>query len=112
MRKVTIFLAMILVASAAFADEAETLRLLFDEDWEWQLRDNPESATSLGDKRYDDRLTDRSSDAWARRREHANDMLARIQAIDRAKLTVADQLNYDLFLYQARQAAEGVRFPA
>ncbi|HUR82917.1 MAG TPA: DUF885 domain-containing protein [Thermoanaerobaculia bacterium] len=112
MRKVTIFLAMILVASAAFADEAETLRRLFDEDWEWQLRDNPESATSLGDKRYDDRLTDRSSDAWARRREHANDMLSRIQAIDRTKLRAADQLNYDLFLYQARQAADGVRFPA
>ncbi len=107
-----VFFAMVLVASAAVADEAETLRRLFDEDWEWQLRDNPEQATNYGDRRYDDRLTDRSSDAWARRREHANDMVARMEAIDRAGLSDADKLNYDLFLYQARQAADGVRFPA
>ena len=91
--------------------ESRKLHQLFADDWEWQLRDNPEGATSIGDKRYDDRLGDRSAEAFARRREHNRETLARIEAIDRAKLGPDDQLNYDLFLTQIRWAVEGDRFP-
>jgi len=91
--------------------ESAKMHKLFDGEWEWQLRDNPEGATNLGDRRYDDQLTDRSASAFEHRRAHNRETLARIQAIDRARLSEADQLNYDLFLLQEREAVEGDRYP-
>ncbi|HEX2059622.1 MAG TPA: DUF885 domain-containing protein [Thermoanaerobaculia bacterium] len=104
-------LLLALVLSLATAASAETLQQLMAEEWEWQLRDNPETATYLGERKHADRLTDRSPAAWARRREHNLETLRRIQAIDGSKLSDADKLNYDLFLLQTRMLVEGDRFP-
>jgi uncharacterized protein (DUF885 family) len=104
-------LLLLLTLSLATAASAESLHDLLKDEWEWFLRDNPEAATMLGEKRYADRLTDRSAEAWARRREHNATVLKRLAAIDRAKLSEADRLNYDLFRYQAELAAAGDRFP-
>jgi uncharacterized protein (DUF885 family) len=91
--------------------ENAALHKLFDEEWEWQLRDNPENATAFGDKRFDALLTDRSAAAFDRRRAHNRETLAKIEAMDRGKLTEADKLNYDVFLLQEKTAVEGDRFP-
>jgi uncharacterized protein (DUF885 family) len=96
---------------AAATTEPQKLHKLLEEEWEWQLRDNPEGATFLGDRRFDALLTDRSAAAFARRREHNRETLQRIKAIDRSKLSADDKLNYDLFLLQAETAVEGGRFP-
>jgi len=114
MRKLAAALLLLFCCFPALADptEGEKLHQLYAEEWEWQLRDNPEGATLMGDRRYDDRLTDRSSDAYARRREHVRESLTRIQAIDRTKLSAADKLNYDVFLDQIRISADGERFPS
>jgi uncharacterized protein (DUF885 family) len=108
------FLCVLLLAAATLqAGPTESARLhqLFGEEWEWQLRDNPEGATILGDKRFDDKLTDRSAAAFERRRAHNRETLARIKALDHSKLSEADKLNYDLFLMQERIAVEGDRYP-
>jgi uncharacterized protein (DUF885 family) len=107
MRKVLLVLTLFFATAAS----AETLQELLKAEWEWFLRDNPEAATMLGEKRYADRLTDRSAEAWARRREHNMATLRRMKAIDRSKLSEADQLNYDLFLHQTELAVAGDRFP-
>jgi uncharacterized protein (DUF885 family) len=91
---------------------SQTLHQLFDDEWEWQLRDSPENATFLGDRRYDDRLGDRSLASYEQRRAHDRETLRRIEAIDRAKLPEHDRLDYDLFILQARNAVEGDAFPA
>jgi len=44
----------------------QQLRSLFDEDWDYELRAEPEFATALGDKRYNDRLSDRSQGSISR----------------------------------------------
>ncbi|HYI13612.1 MAG TPA: DUF885 domain-containing protein [Thermoanaerobaculia bacterium] len=116
MRKTLSLLLAFLFATAVLAAPpapaaAQKLHKLLDEEWEWQLRDNPEAATYIGDNRFSDRLTDRSAAAWAKRREHNRETLKRIEAIDRTKLSADDKLNYDLFLLQVRTAAEGDRFP-
>jgi uncharacterized protein (DUF885 family) len=95
----------------AASTESEKLQQLISADWTWQLRDNPENATYLGERGHDDRLMDRSTAAWQTRREHDRETLGRIEAIDRAKLSAADRLNYDLFLLQAKLAVEGDAFP-
>ena len=114
MRKIAVALAFA-VAFTAFAQqptEAEKLKKLFEDEWEWALKDDPEGATYVGDRRYDHLVTDRSAAAFERRRAHDADVLARIEAIDRTKLPESERLNYDLFLYQARRAVAGNRFPS
>jgi uncharacterized protein (DUF885 family) len=76
---------------------AAALNQLFEEEWEWTMREFPTFASSLGDRRYNDRLTDASLAASARRNEHRQQTLARLLRLERARLAPADQLNYDLF---------------
>ncbi|MBV8855558.1 MAG: DUF885 domain-containing protein [Acidobacteria bacterium] len=83
--------------SAGAGAPAAALKQLFEEEWEWTLREFPTFASSLGDRRYNDHLTDVSLAAAARRDEHRRQTLARLSKIDRARLPAADQLNYDLF---------------
>jgi uncharacterized protein (DUF885 family) len=50
--------------SAASVDtRVATLHKLLDEQWEYTLRNSPEFASVLGDKRYNDRLSDFSQAA-------------------------------------------------
>jgi uncharacterized protein (DUF885 family) len=70
---------------------------LFDQEWEYAMRESPTSASSLGDRRYNDRWDDVSLAAIERRHAHDAEVLERMKTIDRAQLSPADQLNYDLF---------------
>ena len=82
------------------------LHALFDSTWERELHDNPESASYLGDPRYNDRWTDESiAGIEARHRDDVN-TLAALKRIARATLPANEQLNYDLFAreYQQRLA--------
>jgi uncharacterized protein (DUF885 family) len=113
MRRLVLLFSCIVIALPLLAASAETEKLnkLIAEEWQWQLGDDPENATFLGERGHDDRLTDRSAAAWERRRQHNRETLARVEAIDRAKLGADDQLNFDLFLLQTKLAVEGDRFP-
>ena len=91
--------------------ESERLHALFDQEWEWGLQEYPTFATYVGDPRYDDRLGDISSEALERRKQHARELVRKIEAIDRSKLSPDDQLNYDLFLYGVKESIEGQQFP-
>jgi uncharacterized protein (DUF885 family) len=91
---------------------AETaFQKLLDEEWEWGLREFPTQATLLGDRRFDDRMPDQSEEAIEARRKHARDLVPRIEAIDRAALSPASRVNYDLYLLEAQQdvAAQAFR---
>jgi prolyl oligopeptidase len=82
----------------SYAQEpAKTLHDLFAREWEYQLQQNPTRASSLGDRRWNDRWRDVSLEALQRRHEHAVSVLAELAKIDRNKLSPPDQLNYDLF---------------
>src|SRR5688500_2458816 len=76
---------------------AKQLQALFDTEWEYDLQQSPTRASSLGDRRWNDRWPDRSLEAIRKRHEHDIGVLARLAKIDRARLPAADQLNYDLF---------------
>ena len=98
---------MAVTAHAASADEFE--RLLQDA-WEWQLRENPVFASRLGDRRYDDRWPDLSSEAIERREEAQRTFLARLAAIDSANLDEPGRLNYDLFRRELQSDLDAYRF--
>ena len=82
------------------ASAAKTLDSLFNAEWEWALREDPLSATHLGDPRYNDRWPDVSLATFERRHVHRQDVLKQLDAIDPAKLSADDRLNYRLFRRQ------------
>ena len=80
-------------------NEGKRLHEFFAEEWERGLRENPESASFDGDRRYNDRWTDRSLEAIAASEAADRETLAQLKRFQRGKLSAADQLNYDTFLW-------------
>src|ERR1044071_5063686 len=76
---------------------ARALQKLLDDEWEWVMRKTPPSASTLGDRRYNDRWEDASLENVERQHQHRLETQRRLRAIDRSKLSEADRLNYDLF---------------
>ena len=76
---------------------SKALHELFTTEWDYDMQQRPEQASTLGDRRWNDRWTDESPEAHARRNQHEQQVLAKLALIDRASLSAADQLNYDLF---------------
>ncbi len=81
-------------ATAAPPTAAEQANALFAEYWEWQLRELPGFATYIGDHRYDDRLTDVSAAAIARRKAYQAELATRLAAIDVNALSGQDAVSY------------------
>jgi len=92
--------------------DAAQARALFDEQWEFWMRENPTWASELGDRRYNREWSDLSSAGFERRARHDEDMLARAKAIDRTRLDPLDQVNLDLFRRKVGEDVEERRFPS
>lgn len=92
-------------------DARAELHRLFDEEWQYQLEQNPVMASSMGDKRWNDKLGDNSLAAVEKQKAHARQLLARLEQFDRTGLSEEDQLNLDLFTRDFRDQVEEHKFP-
>jgi uncharacterized protein (DUF885 family) len=97
-------------AIAQAPDEGKRLHAFFAGEWERGLREGPEGASLQGDRRYNDRWSDLSLPAIEASARADRDALARITGFDRAKLTPADQLNYDTYLWLQQNRVARQRF--
>jgi uncharacterized protein (DUF885 family) len=101
-------------SSASPADSVDSHRQqlfsLFDDEWQYELRSNPEWATMLGDPRYNDRLSDNSPDFFRADIEQKQKFLTRFQAIDPAGFSRQDALSRELMIRQLQQEIEGAQF--
>ena len=97
---------------SSHVDESATaaLRKLFDADWNYQMEQSPTTASTLGDRRWNDKWEDVSIAAYEKRQQHRIEVLAELKKIDRSKLSTADQLNYDLFLKDIGNDIEEFKF--
>jgi uncharacterized protein (DUF885 family) len=86
------------------------LHSLFDEQWEYELRADPEFATALGDKRYNDRLSDHSPAFYQSELQQQREFLSRFEAIDPAGFSQQDALSRSLMIRQLHQEIEGAQF--
>lgn len=100
----------VLSASASGQTEADKLRQLLADEWDARMRASPTWASTLGDRRFNDRWDDESPDAHARRHEQDKAFLARLRGIDAGKLSAADRLNHELFGRELETRVEGFRF--
>ncbi|MDX1518157.1 MAG: DUF885 domain-containing protein [Woeseiaceae bacterium] len=100
----------LLAASPALADATNDFKALLDDAWEFQMSEYPLFASYLGDRRYNDRWTDQSLDAIANRQQATRDFLARLYAIDRAALSDADKINYELFRRELQDDVDRYKF--
>ena len=99
------------VGSVAPAQDAVArLHALFDREWERSMREQPTWASSLGDRRYNDRWPDESLDAIERRQREDVAVLEELATIDRDSLPADEQLNYDLFRLEYEEKVEGQQF--
>lgn len=106
-------LTLLLAAAPPAGDLAarrKALDLLLKEQWEYTLRTSPEFASILGDKRYNDRLSDFSQAAIDADLAQTAAFLKRFEALDTTGFPVQEQLNKDLMVRQLRLALEGARF--
>jgi uncharacterized protein (DUF885 family) len=91
---------------AQSSDTTARLNKLFADEWERGLVESPENASANGDSRFNDRWSDYSLAAIAKREAEDRAALAKLHAIDRNALAPADQLNYDTFEWELERAVE------
>jgi uncharacterized protein (DUF885 family) len=91
-------------------DATRQLHGLFKAEWNYELEQDPTGASELGDRRWNDRWPDVSLAVIRKRHEHRLDVLHRLGLIDRARLSGADQLNYDLFQEQYKTETNGYQY--
>jgi uncharacterized protein (DUF885 family) len=95
---------------AAAESRRDQLRSLFDEEWQYTLRTNPEWATALGDPRYNDRLSDNSPQFFQSDLQQSRNFLARFEAINPATLPPQDALSRELMIRALSEQIEGSQF--
>jgi uncharacterized protein (DUF885 family) len=94
------------LAPAPNSKASAELRALLDEIWEFELREDPLLATSVGDHRYDDRLPSVLAADQARRAEARRKFLERLKTIDPAAL---DETERDSLALQRVRLEDAVR---
>ena len=92
---------------AALAGRRDALDKLLAEEWEYQLKQAPEMATSIGDYRYNDKLSDASLEHVRESAEKSRQWLARFEAIDTTGFPEQERLNQALMVRNLRESLEG-----
>ena len=119
MRSVLVFLPLLILLLPAvaatppagdLAARRKALNDLLAEQWEYNLKTNPEFASILGDKRYNDQLSDVSLKAVQDDLEMTRKFLARFEAIDTTGFPEQEALNKALMVRDLRQQLEFVPF--
>jgi uncharacterized protein (DUF885 family) len=97
-------------AASDLVARRQTLNDLLAEQWEYVLGTNPEYASILGDKRWNDQLSDQSQEAIDADLAKTKEFLGRFEAIDTTAFPEQEQLNKSLMVRQLRELLDDARF--
>lgn len=92
------------------AARRDALNQLIKEQWEYTMKNSPEWASLLGDKRYNDKWSDFSQAGIEADLKKSANFLKRFEAIDTTGFPLQEQLNRELMLRQLRDSVAGARF--
>src|SRR5262252_8181128 len=92
------------------AARSKALATLFAEIWEDRMKHSPEYASLLGDKRFNDQLSDYSVDEVNASLARGRAFLQRLSTIDTTGLSQQEQLSKTLMLRELTDQQEAARF--
>jgi uncharacterized protein (DUF885 family) len=95
------------LAAPSATSRSETFHRLLAAQWEHYLAANPETATIMGDRRYNDRWTDASLAHVKAERAATENFLKRFEAVDTTGFSDEDKLNDELMIRQLKDALKG-----
>jgi prolyl oligopeptidase len=90
-------------------NEVAPLNRLYEDYWEFVLKENPTFATYLGDHRYDNWLEEVSAEAYEKRVDRFRKYLEELKAFKKPTRE-EDRLNYDLFKRELSLQIEGAKY--
>lgn len=102
-----VLILMTLTTALTAAESTQALHSLFDREWEYEMSHNPVAASTLGDRRWNDKWQDDSLAAKQQDFIHAKQVLNDLRAINRAQLSPEDQVSYDVFEYNTTDFLAG-----
>jgi uncharacterized protein (DUF885 family) len=97
-------------APQSLEDRREALNSLFNDYWQDNLRHSPEFASVIGDKRYNDQISDYSVKAFNDGLAREQAFLMRLAAIDATGFTPQEMISRDLLLRQFTEDQESAEY--
>jgi uncharacterized protein (DUF885 family) len=88
----------------------KALNAVFTDYWEDKLKHQPEFASEIGDKRYNDQVTDHSAKAFNATLEREQDFLMRLSTIDPSGFTEQEKTSRELLLRHFTEDTEAAEF--
>jgi uncharacterized protein (DUF885 family) len=98
------------VPSTDLETRRKQLNDLLAEQWEYTLRTNPEFASILGDKRYNDQVSDFSQKAIDEDLAKTREFLTSFEAVDTTGFPEQETLNKQLMVRQLKESLDNARF--
>jgi uncharacterized protein (DUF885 family) len=99
-------------ATASAGERTQALDVLFAQYWDAYLEAHPEFASTIGDKRWNDKVTDYSVQAVNEWLEREQNWLMKLAVIDPEGLSDQEKLSRELLLRQFTEDQEGSEFKA
>ena len=90
-------------------EHSQSLAAISNEYWQARLANDPLFATVLGDRRYDDQLTDITPQGRARVEREYESFLQRALAIHEGDLSTADQVTHDALIIDLQAELDHLR---
>jgi uncharacterized protein (DUF885 family) len=97
-------------APASLDDRRKALNQLFHDYWEDTLKHSPEFASTLGDKRYNDQISDYSVAAFNDQLAREQEFLMRLVVIDPTGLTDQEKLSQQMLERRFEEDQEAAEF--
>ena len=112
--QVSVVLQMLILTAVMDAQTLESRRQklaeLIAQQWEYTLTTNPELASLLGDKRFNDRLSDFSEEAVHKDLQQTQSFLMQFEAINTAGFPDQEKLNKELMIRSLKEKLDNARF--
>jgi uncharacterized protein (DUF885 family) len=88
----------------------QSLKNALADEWEYELRESPEAASTFGDYRYNDKWSDISLAHVPQRRKDAKAFLDRFEAIDTTGFPEQEQISKQLIVEKYKETLEDIDF--
>ena len=102
--------ALIFPTCALAQDALNQLSVLFADEWQYRLENDPLQATGYGVHKYNDRLTDVTPAAQKKHAQKDREFLKRLDAINTTALATSEQNNAELFRFVLENRIQDANF--